>query len=72
MGVRGIGASCEAAFEQAALALTAVITDPAAVAGEEMVEIECEAPDVEFLFAYWQLPESTRWRPAACCGAASR
>lgn len=53
MGVRGIGASREAAFEQAALALTAVITDPAAVAAEEMVEVECEAPDVELLFADW-------------------
>lgn len=53
MGVRGIGASREAAFEQAALALTAVITDPATVAAEEMVEIECEAPDVELLFADW-------------------
>lgn len=53
MGVRGIGASREEAFEQAALALTAVITDPATVATEEMVEVECEAPDEELLFADW-------------------
>jgi SHS2 domain-containing protein len=53
VGVRGIGASREAAFEQAALALTAVITDPTTVAAEEMAEIECEAPDVELLFADW-------------------
>lgn len=38
MGVRGIGASREAAFEQAALALTAVITDPTTVAAEEMAD----------------------------------
>lgn len=32
IGVRGLGATREAAFEQAALALTAVLTDPARVA----------------------------------------
>ena len=31
IGVRGIGASKEEAFEQAALALTAVLTDPRTV-----------------------------------------
>ena len=31
MGVRGIGNSKEAAFEQAALALTALVTDPRAI-----------------------------------------
>ena len=53
MGVRGIGASLEEDFEQAALALTAVITDPHMVAPQEVVEISCEAPDVELLFAEW-------------------
>lgn len=53
IGVRGIGDSMEEAFEQASLALTAVITDPAGVAGLEEVEIECEAPDVELLFVDW-------------------
>lgn len=53
IGVRGIGATMAAAFEQAAMALTAVITDPADVAGREAVEIACEAPDPELLFAEW-------------------
>jgi tRNA nucleotidyltransferase (CCA-adding enzyme) len=53
IGVRGIGASKEEAFAQAALALTAVITDPHAVVPRECVEIACEAPDDELLFVDW-------------------
>jgi tRNA nucleotidyltransferase (CCA-adding enzyme) len=53
IGVRGIGASKEEAFEQAALALTAVIVDPRAVAPQEAVEINCEAPDDELLLVDW-------------------
>ena len=53
MGVRGIGATKEQAFEQAALAMTAVITDPAKAAPLEPVEIQCEAPDDELLFVDW-------------------
>lgn len=53
IGVRGVAASPEAAFEQAALALTAVIADPASVAPAQAVEIECEAPDAELLLADW-------------------
>jgi len=53
MGVRGIGATKHEAFEQAALALTAVITDPAAVAPKAAIAIECEAPDDELLFVDW-------------------
>jgi len=53
IGVRGTGASKEEAFEQAALALTAVITDPQAVAPSEVVEVSCEAPDDELLFVDW-------------------
>ena len=52
-GVRGLGATKAEAFEQAALALTAVITDPAAVRPLERVELACEAPDDELLFAEW-------------------
>ncbi len=51
IGVRGRGASCAEAFEQAALALTAVVTDPASVEAAERVEIRCEAPDAELLLA---------------------
>jgi SHS2 domain-containing protein len=53
MGVRGFGATKSEAFEQAALALTAVVTDPAAVQEHESVVIECFAPDDELLFADW-------------------
>jgi SHS2 domain-containing protein len=53
VGVRGFGASKSEAFEQAALALTAVITEPAGVEPRETVAIECEAPDDELLFAEW-------------------
>lgn len=53
VGVRGFGATKAEAFEQAALALTAVITDPAAVRPLERVELRCEAPDDELLLAEW-------------------
>jgi SHS2 domain-containing protein len=53
VGVRGFGASKSEAFEQAALALTAVVTEPAGVEPHETVAIECEAPDDELLFAEW-------------------
>lgn len=53
MGVRGFGCSLAEAFEQGALAMTAIITDPAAVQASERVTIECSAPDVELLFAEW-------------------
>jgi protein archease len=53
MGVRGIGRTREEAFEQAALALTAVITDPANVRPVEPVAIEASAPDDEMLFVDW-------------------
>jgi SHS2 domain-containing protein len=53
MGVRGIAPSKEGAFEQAALAMIAVITDPLAVSPTEAVTIACEAPDDELLLADW-------------------
>jgi len=53
MGIRGIGSSPAEAFEQAALAMTAVVTDPAAVEPREMLRIQCEAPDDELLFVDW-------------------
>ncbi len=45
MGFRGVGATKEEAFEQAAIALTAVVTDPLGVTPLEEVDVECEAPD---------------------------
>ena len=43
IGVRGIGRTKERAFELAAMALTAVITDPGAVRPEQSVAVACAA-----------------------------
>ena len=53
VGVRGIGATKEAAFEQAARALTAAIVDPETVAPVETVAVDCAAPDDELLLVDW-------------------
>ena len=53
IGVRGGGHTLSAAFEQAALALTAVITDPERLADRIPVTIDCEAPDHELLLTDW-------------------
>ena len=53
MGVRGIGPTLASAFEQAALAMVAVVTDPSGVAARDAVDIRCEAPDDELLLADW-------------------
>lgn len=53
IGVRGYGATQEAAFEQAALALTSVVTDPDKVLDKEGIEISCTAPDKELLLMEW-------------------
>ena len=52
VGVRGFGATPAEAFEQGALALTAVVTH-ARVEPLVEVEVSCQAPDVELLFADW-------------------
>jgi len=53
IGVRGCGRTVGEAFEQAALALTAVVTPPAAVAPRERGEMACAAPDLELLLVDW-------------------
>ena len=53
VGVRGYGPTKAAAFEQAALALTAVVTEPDLVQLREPVPIVCEAADDELLLAAW-------------------
>lgn len=53
IGVRGIGATREEAFQQAALALTAVIADPCRVVASEPLEVTCEAADDELLLVDW-------------------
>jgi SHS2 domain-containing protein len=53
IGVRGWGATPGAAFEQAALALTAVVTPPAGIRPRDRVEIACEEADPELLLVDW-------------------
>jgi tRNA nucleotidyltransferase (CCA-adding enzyme) len=53
IGVRGRGATLAEAFAQAALSLTAIVTDPALVEPRIPVAIRCEAPDPEFLLVDW-------------------
>jgi SHS2 domain-containing protein len=52
VGVRGFGMTPSQAFEQAALALTAVVTR-VRVEPLSRVEIKCKAPDLELLFVDW-------------------
>jgi tRNA nucleotidyltransferase (CCA-adding enzyme) len=53
IGVRGMGATAAVAFEQAALALTALATEPGGVAARERVAVACAAPDDELLLVDW-------------------
>lgn len=53
IGVRGVAATLEEAFAQAAVALTAVVTAPGSVQPLQAVEIHCENPDPSLLLADW-------------------
>jgi SHS2 domain-containing protein len=53
IGVRGFGRSIEEAFEQAAVALAAVVADVSTIRQSEAVEIRCSAPDLELLLMSW-------------------
>lgn len=53
IGVRGVGPTLASAFEQIALALTGVVTDPSAVRPQIAVAITCEAPNAELLVVDW-------------------
>jgi len=53
IGVRGMGTTEAESFEQAAIALTAVITDPARVIPKRQIGIECTAADGEALLVEW-------------------
>jgi SHS2 domain-containing protein len=52
VGVRGFGPTAEQAFEQAALALTATVTNTEVVPSTEAA-VSCDAPDLELLFVEW-------------------
>jgi SHS2 domain-containing protein len=53
IGICGVGNSMAEAFEQAALALMAVMCQPDTVEAGQEIQIECEAADVELLFVDW-------------------
>ena len=53
VGICGIGPSLEKAFEQAALAITGIITDPTNINLAESITIECAAPNIELLLVDW-------------------
>ena len=52
VGVRGFGATVEEAFEQGALALTAIVT-ATKIAEGETVQVKCQAPDLDRLYSEW-------------------
>lgn len=53
IGIRGYGANLAQAFEQTALALTAVIADPGNIDETTCVELAFETDDPEDLFLDW-------------------
>jgi len=53
MGIRGFGRTKEEAFAQAALAITAIITDPQTVEPKESVEITCREQEDDLLLFDW-------------------
>lgn len=53
VGVRGVGETLAQAYEQAALAMTAAITDLATVEPRKKIQLSCEAPDAELLLVDW-------------------
>ncbi|MHC4551409.1 MAG: archease [Planctomycetota bacterium] len=53
IGIRGVGDTLAAAFEEGAIALAAVICDPSKVKAAESIAIECHADESDLLFADW-------------------
>jgi len=53
IGVRGIAPTKAGAFEQAALAMTAIVADPRNVRDSASLDVACEAPDEELLLVDW-------------------
>jgi SHS2 domain-containing protein len=53
IGIRGVAPTKAEAFAQAAMALTAVITDLEKVEPKQAVDIVCEENDDEMLFIAW-------------------
>jgi len=53
IGVRGFGRDMAEAFAQAALAMTAIITEPSAVQPARTVHVDCRETDAELLLVDW-------------------
>lgn len=53
VGIRGYGATLASAFEQAAVAMVAAITDVERIEPRECVRIACEAPEPDLLLVEW-------------------
>jgi len=53
MGVRGFGNTPAEAFEQAALAMSAIITELSLIEARQEISIVCEEAEQELLFVDW-------------------
>jgi SHS2 domain-containing protein len=53
IGVRGIGNTRAEAFEQAALAMSAIVTDLSHIEPRQAIDVACEDPDQELLLVDW-------------------
>lgn len=53
IGVRGYGNTPGEAFEQTALAMTAVVCDPETIESDQTIEVVCHGKDLELLLVDW-------------------
>lgn len=53
VGIRGVGRSLAEAFEQAGIALCAVITDPGDVAATSYLHVDIEPAEPDLMFIDW-------------------
>ena len=53
IGVRGWGPTAAAAFEQAALATSAIVVDPSLIRLETTIDLSCEAATLDDLLVEW-------------------
>jgi len=53
IGIRATAEDLSSAFEDAAVALTAIVTEPKKVEAEESIKIACSGKNEELLFVNW-------------------
>ena len=53
IGIRGVGNTMAEAFEQAAIALSAIVVDPGQIKHRISIPIKCQDTDQELLFFDW-------------------